>query len=149
LLPLAATGCGGVNYKVYPVTGTVTLDGTALEGATVNLMPTGASGKAASGRTDKAGVYSIMDSRPEALLGAEPGEYKVAVLWYKAPAVDLSTASGSAEIKEDKAARTKPSGPETDLPPMYTNPETSGLKITVKAETNKQDFTLSSKGVKK
>jgi len=146
---MAASGCGGANYKVYPVTGTVTLDGTALEGATVNLMPTGASGKAASGRTDKAGVYSIMDSRPEALLGAEPGDYKVAVLWYKAPAEDLSKASGSSEVKEDKVARTKPSGPETDLPPIYTNPETSGLKITVKAETNKQDFTLSSKGSKK
>ena len=149
LLSLAATGCGGADYKVYPVTGIVTLDGIALEGATVTLMPTGANGKAASGRTDKAGVYSIMDSRPEAMLGAEPGDYKVGVLWYKAPAEDLSRASGSSEIKEDKAARSKPTGPETNLPPIYTNPETSGLTITVKAETNKQDITLSSKGSKK
>ena len=146
VLSVVATGCGGANYKVFPVTGTVTLDGAPLDGATVNFMPTGGTGKSASGRTNKDGVYSIMDARPEALSGAEPGEYKVAVLWYKAPAEDLSRASGSTEVKEDKAARSKTTGPDSNLPPAYTNPETSGLTVTVKAESNKHDFTLSSKG---
>jgi len=144
VISFTAVGCGP-SYKIYPVTGKVTLDGSPLAGATVMLKPVAADGKPASGTCDKDGVYSVVDMRPEAAAGASPGEYTVGILWYK-PSEDSSQASGSSAGTEDSAAsRSKVDGPKSDLPAAYQNADTSGLTLTVKAESNKADFALDSK----
>ncbi len=147
-LSFAAVGCGPP-YKVNPVTGRVTMDGAALVGATVTLKPVAADGKPASGTCDKDGNYSVVDLRPEGVSGAAAGDYKVGILWYQ-PSVDTSqmTSGGSAEnekMDDSKAARKGTSGPKSELPAAYQNPDTSELTLTVKPGSNKGDFALDSK----
>jgi hypothetical protein len=147
-MSFAAVGCGPP-YKVYPVTGRVTMDGAPLVGATVTLKPVSADGKPASGTCDKDGNYSVVDLRPEGASGAAAGDYKVGILWYK-PSVDTSkmTSGGSAEnekVDDSKAAHKTTSGPKSDLPTDYQNPDTSELTLTVKPGSNKGDFALDSK----
>lgn len=139
-------GCGS-GYNLHPVTGKVTLDGAPLSGATVTLKPL-AEGKPATGTADANGVYTITDMRPDAGPGAEPGEYRVGILWYKATGPDLSQMTGESSgykpEEESKAARNTVQGPKTDLPVAYQNPDTSGLTISVRAGENKHDFELKS-----
>jgi len=77
-------GCGGggsdkfkdARPKTTPVSGTITMDGAPVEGATVTLHPT-QGGSAATGVTDSSGHYSLMTF--EKGDGAVPAEYKVSV----------------------------------------------------------------------
>jgi len=73
---LACAGCGSGRPKTVPVTGVVTLDGTAVEGAAVKLSPK-AGGRPASGTTDKEGKFTLMTF--EKGDGAMPGEHLVSV----------------------------------------------------------------------
>lgn len=81
LFGLFASGCGSGNKgsAVVPVTGVVTLDGKALSGAQVTLIPQGATaGQAAMGRTDAAGVFEVVTvDRQEK--GAAEGSYRVLI----------------------------------------------------------------------
>ncbi|MEO8270908.1 MAG: hypothetical protein ABI557_14390 [Aureliella sp.] len=77
--------------------------------------------------------------------GAVAGAYKVGVLWYKASGPDLSQATGSSEMKEDKKEKTKVSGPDALLPTYYGNPETSLLTYTVASGPNEYNISLDSK----
>jgi hypothetical protein len=142
------TGCGS-GLNVQKVTGKVTLDGTPISGATVSFSPTDPKGHGATGKTDDNGVYTLTDTRSDAVgSGAEAGTYEVAVLWYKSTGPDLSQMSGegvSAKLMEDKESRQKASGPAAKLPPAYQNPKTSGLTATVKGGSNTVDLALDSK----
>lgn len=147
---VSMAGCGP-SYKVHPVTGKVTLDGAPLAGATVTLKPVGADGLPATGTCDKEGNYSVVDMRPEGAAGAAAGEYKIGILWYK-PSVDTSqmTSGGSSaadveKADDSKAARSGTTGPKSELPTAYQNPDTSELTLTVKPGSNKSDFALDSK----
>lgn len=148
LLVLAgfSLGCGS-GYNLHPVTGKVTLDGEPLPGATVTFKPL-AEGKPATGMADANGVYTITDMRPDAGPGAEPGEYRVGILWYKSKGPDLSQMTGASPnydggLDESKSARTN-QGPKADLPAAYLNPDTSGLTVSVKAGANNFDIDLKS-----
>ena len=150
IVSVTAVGCGPP-YTLHSVTGKVTLDGVPLVGATVTLKPIGADAKPASGTCDKNGEYSVVDMRPEGAAGAAAGEYKVGILWYK-PSVDTSqmTSGGSSAADVEKAddskeARSGTTGPKSELPTAYQNPDTSELTLTVKPGTNKSDFALDSK----
>lgn len=56
----ALVGCGENLPPLTPVTGTVTLDGDALDSANVTLMPTeGSSGRTASGVSDASGNFTL------------------------------------------------------------------------------------------
>lgn len=119
-----------------------------LSGATVTLKPL-AEGKPATGMADSNGVYTVTDMRPDAGPGAEPGEYRVGILWYKSSGPDLTQmTSESADYKgtvdDSKAARNTVQGPKSDLPAAYQNPDTSGLTVSVRAGENKFDFDLKS-----
>lgn len=77
---LLCSGCGGGSDNEVPslveVSGTVTLDGAPLNGATVIFSPQpGTSGTGAMGVTDGSGTYSLKhkSSNP----GIEPGKYYV------------------------------------------------------------------------
>lgn len=141
-------GCGS-GLNVQKVTGKVTLDGTPISGATVSFSPTSDKGKGATGITDASGVYTLTDTRSDAVgSGAELGSYDVAVLWYKSTGPDLSQMSGEgtgAKATEDAASRQQVTGPATQLPMAYQNPKTSGLTATVKSGANTFDFPLDSK----
>ncbi len=143
---LTLLGCGD-GLSVYPVTGKVTLDGQAISGASITFQPVeGGTGMPAVGSTDSNGQYSLTDMRSENIGGgAEPGDYRVGVLWYK-PSVDTSNATGEgggpAEDEEvgDAKSRQTVSGPDSLLPAAYQNPKTSGLQFTV--TTNSADNTF-------
>ena len=70
----AAVGCDGRRSPV-PVSGTVTLDGKPVEGATVtfHLLGDDPDGRLATGQTDKTGTFHLNGD------GARPGEYKVVI----------------------------------------------------------------------
>lgn len=73
---LACTGCGSGGPTPVPVTGTVTLDGKPVEGATVTFSPQ-FDGQPAMGTTDKEGKFSL-STRPLGE-GALPGKHLVSV----------------------------------------------------------------------
>ena len=74
---LLTLGCGPGGPKLTPVSGTVTLNGSPLAGATVTFLPRdGTPGFGGVGKTDASGVYSLRGSRDDAR-GIPPGEYRV------------------------------------------------------------------------
>ncbi len=146
-------GCGP-GFTTEKVTGKVTLDGQAIEGAAVTFQPVeGGTGMPAVGTTDANGAYTITDMRGGDFgTGAVAGEYRVGVMWFKPSGVDLSQATGESGGSEEdgdkgdsKAARTKISGPDSALPAAYQNPTTSTLTATVVAGENEFNFELDSK----
>jgi hypothetical protein len=82
LLVSLSIGCGGP--KVYPVSGTATLDGKPLEGFVVNFNPDADKGHEAridcAGRLGAGGRYSLRtDDSFKQYQGAPPGWYKVTI----------------------------------------------------------------------
>lgn len=89
LVPLWISGCQkGSSLKTVPVSGTVTLNGQALEGAAVSFLPKGGvdAGHTATGVTKADGRYELQtfESAAKSVKGAEPGEYNVIVTKYEA-----------------------------------------------------------------
>ena len=76
-LLVAAAGCNSQHTPV-PVSGTVTLDGKPVEGATVTFHPLDDDKEArpATGQTDKAGTFQLKAGNED---GTRPGEYKVVI----------------------------------------------------------------------
>jgi hypothetical protein len=149
-LAAALVGCGPARPSVAPVSGTVTLDGTPLPGAVVTFNPVGGNGAPAVGNADGQGKYSMTDMSPNAVAGAgaAPGDYEVGVMWYKPSANDTSKMTGesaSNKYEDNKATATGVTGPETELPVAYQNPQTSGIRYTVKPGQNTFDIALDSK----
>jgi len=74
----AAAGCGSPRTPV-PVSGTITLDGKPVEGATVTFHPLGddKEGRPATGQTDKTGTFHLKTGSGD---GTRPGEYKVVII---------------------------------------------------------------------
>ena len=138
---LANSGCGGV--KTVPVTGTVTLDGKTLDGVSIVFVPTEQEGKQANGRTDASGTFTL--SSVGADQGALPGSSKVGLSKLKeGPAEAGKAVEGQAP--KGAPAGTMLSGPGGGgpgkggmqkpayaLPVKYTNPNTSGITVEVKA----------------
>lgn len=115
---LSFFGCGS---DLVSVTGTVTLDGKPLEGATVTFRPQeGESDRPSAGVTDASGKYELKYTATEK--GAKKGKHRV----------EISTASNSEE--ESK--------PET-LPTSYN--VNSELTADVTSGANVIDFKLDSK----
>jgi len=77
-LLFAAAACNSPRPPV-PVSGTVTLDGKPVEGATVtfHLIGDDKEGRPATGQTDKAGAFRLKSGNED---GARPGEYKVVIV---------------------------------------------------------------------
>ena len=146
---LIAVGCNG-GPKVSSVTGKVTMDGAPLSGATVTFSPVkGGTGSAAVGTVDASGAYKLTDMKSTNIgSGAVVGDYNVGIVWFKPDDNDTSRSSGASAagvMTADKAAASTAGGPKLALPTAYQNPETSGLKASVKAGENNFDFTLDSK----
>lgn len=129
-LLVGVPGCGGSAGGVV-VTGTVTLDGRPLPGATVWFYPEGSTpGLGGSGRTGPDGQYALTAARGGT--GLPPGEYKVVV---------------------SRALRPDGSPPDPDVPPIesdaretlpaaYSNREATTLRAAVSPGAKVHDFTL-------
>jgi hypothetical protein len=128
-LALCGPGCG---KKAVRTSGTVTLDGQPVEGATVLFTPLAEGAPTARGVTGPGGAFELTTSKEKD--GALPGEYKVTVT-YTEP-VELSSAVGGVDAMKagmqmrEKAARRPP---KYIIPPAYSNPATTPLTQKVPA----------------
>ena len=77
LVVFSVNGCGGSKYPpTFKTTGTVTLDGKPIEGATVSFYPDGTN-KPANGETDASGQYQMSSFNKND--GATVGSFRVTV----------------------------------------------------------------------
>lgn len=127
----------------YKVTGTVTLDGSPVEGATVSFVP-GKTGDPAVGKTDASGKYTLTSFGD--VDGATPGEYKVTVAKYGFTEASGGTSTGE-EMPADYAA---PSGDDeggkNTLPEKYQSVGNSGLSATVTQDPTQNVFDFALEG---
>jgi hypothetical protein len=140
-MPLAivvamGVGCGGP--ATVPVTGTVTLDGEPVDGASVMFVAEG-EGRPASGTTDGSGNFTLTTFTGGD--GALPGSYKVTVFKTAAP-TEADTAgedTGAAgeesegEINPDVMGADVSVEAESILPVKYSVATTTDLTVEVKA----------------
>ncbi len=143
---LLSAGCsGGGLTGLYPVRGTVTLNGKPLEGATITFVGKGdlRPATAISGSDGKYELFTL-DSP-----GAQPGSYSVVVQKMEAPA-EASTADAGFDAQgrdlsmvQAAANVGKGAGKSKDLvPPKYLNPETTPLNFEVKNSSNTIELKL-------
>ncbi|MGQ9915697.1 MAG: carboxypeptidase regulatory-like domain-containing protein [Thermogutta sp.] len=157
---VATAGCpggGGAKLGTVKVTGTVTLDGAPLPGATVTFSPKSEGARAAFGTTDENGRFTL--TTLNAGDGALPGSYAVAVskaiaAASSSPTQDPRAMGGS--ISPEEAARimalAQAGGAATAaaaanvVPEKYTSADRSGLTAEVKSGgDNNFSFELSSR----
>lgn len=147
----ALTGCGAGADRpaLVPVSGTVTYNGTPVDGATVTFGTSDAAARSPSGVTDSSGRFKL--TTYDTNDGAPVGEYTVTIAKFEA-AEGVSTDMGSSpeKMKEFMAKQTgQMSGQATveaakaKLPAKYADGKTSGEKRKVVAgDTNDFNFTL-------
>ncbi len=131
------SGCapaGADHPDTASVTGTVTYNGEAVEGATVSFSPAEAGGQGAIGKTDAQGSFTVQTQWGAE--GAVPGSYKVSITKSEGHVTsdeDMETA----QIGEDAAA-----APVADaLPAKYGSAGTSELTADVTAD-GENNFTF-------
>lgn len=148
LVPLVVVvfaGCpksGPARPKTVAVTGKVTYNGQAVEGATVTFVSRQGTNSAV-GLTDATGQYKLTTFAKDD--GAVPGEYQVKIIKTEAP-----PAAGPAVSDEDpnyvppEEMGPEPAAPKNLLPAKYADPNSSGLSATVteSAAKNVFDFQL-------
>ncbi|MFO0943286.1 MAG: carboxypeptidase-like regulatory domain-containing protein [Pirellulales bacterium] len=146
VLCVCIAGCGGSSGfpKTYPVTGKVTMNGKAIEGAMVTFKLE--EGKEnAIGTTDSKGEFTLSMFQPGD--GAVPGAYRITVTKLP-PGVTASASTpppgqlGAADLPSDYAPPTPdtnkggPAAPKSEIPAKYSNEQSSGLRATVVAGAN-------------
>jgi len=134
------SGCGRSGPVVEYVEGIVTLDGKPLEGAVVTFRPT-SGGLTAAGTTDGAGIYKLNALTARRGAGTMAGDYRVSVLKWKDPSEGAGpppdpsdTAKYNAWQRENNRAASRE--PIYIAPKLYSDAQTSGLKVTVKKGLN-------------
>ena len=154
LMLLAVLGCAqqsGEKLDTVPVSGTVTLDGAPVEGASVAFSPSAPGGMAASGKTDSSGRYKLTTRDPDD--GALPGSYLVMISKTEGGAASGAVTPGMSDEEATKAAmEAHVAAGEAEatfkelLPAKYTNTATSELKADVaKGGQTEFNFELTSK----
>lgn len=135
LTAVLLAGCpGGTAIEgTVPVTGTVTYQGTPVDGATVSFGPVGEGGRAASGLTSSSGEFTLTTLNVGD--GVLPGKYRVTV-----SKVETQVPQAEGETMDYQAAK-----PEVKhlVPEKYERAATSGLEaeVTVDGE-NRFTFDL-------
>lgn len=125
LLFLAATGCGR-RISLVPVAGRVTLDGSAVVGASVLVQP--AAGPAARGLTDADGRFTLGTYGERD--GAIPGAAVVSISRYER-AAQAAADSGEPPLGKNL------------LPDRYADAATSGLRVVIAPGMGPLDLQLS------
>ena len=120
-------------YGTVHIEGTVTLDGTAVEGVNVMLVPRGGD-SAAGGITGANGKFTVNTS---GYGGAKPGEYDITFSKVEIPGQDLSM-----EEFQAKFGSRQPE-PQYLIPKKYESVKTSGIEpITVTTDKKQNVFTF-------
>ena len=144
LLAIWVVGCGPAAKPVpaglVPVSGTVSMDGKGLNGATVMFIPTSGQSSDAGGVTDDAGKYVLKSGEGQGT-GALPGEYRVVITRLIKP--DGSVVPPSPE-KSPMQLMTEENAKES-VPAQYSDLLRSKLKATVAASGGTHDFDLKAK----
>lgn len=122
-MTISLVGCGD---KLYPVSGVVKIDGKPFENGSVTIVPV-QGGPPGFGGTDKDGNFTLETGNKS---GVRAGTYKVAL--QKLPSGQNAQPKGK-DMDEDALARkgefeVAPGSPDAG---KFSNPETSGLTITV------------------
>jgi len=135
LFTCVLVGCGSDLPKTVPVTGTVTLDGKPLAGATVNLVSDEGS-IPSGGTTDDAGNFTLKTMVGDKMVeGATVGTHKIAVSKTSSsgPAVemDIEERKKMMEQMTTNPAITSNIKVEDLVPAKYKNPLQSGLVTNV------------------
>lgn len=151
---VCVAGCsGGVDDRpaVYPVTGTVTLNGKPVAGVAVTFSSENAP-RSASGKTDDNGKYWLTTYNFKD--GAVAGEHQVVITKFatqnatsdpaKATGQDLSKGPMAGYPTPDKSGNMKlPEGSANEFPAKFADSKASGLKATVSASgKNEINFPL-------
>jgi len=135
-LVVVYAGCD-TGPKLYPATGTVSLDGKPLDGAMVVFVPEKAPpGKPLSilATSDTSGKYAIAtDGSP----GAPAGKYKVTVTKSSGTTLESPTAEDMRKIAEKGMMKS-----ELLVPVAYTQAANSPLTATVTTDGSKNVFPL-------
>jgi hypothetical protein len=128
LLLVVGAGCGN---RLVSVRGTVTLDGTPVEGAMVLFIPESENaGRQASGQTGPDGNFRLTTLRDGD--GAFPGNYKVAVQYTEG--IEAPPSKNMREAFEG-LQKAKPKGPPRYvIPERYSNPGKTELRQKVPAD---------------
>lgn len=164
---LLLAGCSSDDRPAtYPVTGVVTLDGKAVEGASITFVSAADINLSASARSDAAGNYTL--GTFAAGDGAVEGMFKIRVTKFASgPEVtpydtastevvkteDLSGEEAAAAISEGYGQSYqgppqrgwKPPKQSNDVPDKYADAEKSGLTFQVAKGPNTYNIELSSK----
>lgn len=121
-LVVVASGCGS-RSRTSPVTGTVTLDGKPLAGASIQFVPQGA-GRDATGETDAGGQFVMSTFQPRD--GVMPGSYKVTISPPSGVADTTQYASAEDAMTASKApVKRAATGPA--FPGKYSRPDQTPL----------------------
>ena len=141
-LIVGCTPAGPAGPTTYPVTGTVTMGGSPVEGATVTFIPT-AAGSPATGATDAAGKFVLKTGEKD---GAATGSYNISVVKYAFAAAAGGGAGPSADGAMPSgyggAAADSNQGGKNELPAKFENAASSGLTATVTEDGAKNVFDL-------
>lgn len=134
-------GCDSSGVKTAPVTGVVTYKGAPLKAANIKFLP--ADGPMAVGMTDDNGKFKLTtNGRP----GATIGLHKV-VITKMTGGVEASAAPSNPKpddmMKMQKEAMGKKNtGPKSEIPESYANPDTSKLTADVSAKGADNEFSF-------
>jgi hypothetical protein len=130
---VAVSGCGDKGLVLYPVHGSVNVDGKPVEGAVVIFCPVGGSDevkkKRPIGYTGSDGKYQLTTIAKDD--GAPAADYKIIAQWMD-------------KVGTDKFGRPSIEGDDR-LKGKYMNVDKSELKATVKGATDLPPFELKSK----
>lgn len=150
---VAFLGCNkDKGYKA--VTGTVTMDGAPVEGATVTFYNQDSTGEPGGGKTDATGAYTVTSSgASNGGKGLLPGTYKVTVMKYEEVVDPDQEAFDKGEIDYDELQKRKGKtmsgtrtggAPKLLTPAQYANPGGTPLSVTVSTnpQENVFDFNL-------
>jgi hypothetical protein len=119
---VAVCGCSKTKSEgIYPVRGSVIVNGEPAEYANVLFVPKDPDGQKASATVDELGEFRLTTMRE--FDGAAPGEYEVTISWAKPKNPD---------------DREPDYGPEL-LPKNYQDPRKSGITFEVQAGDNTLD----------
>lgn len=132
LVPFALVGCGGGDLPdTVPVTGTVTMDGTPVDGATVNFL-SDQGNLVSSGTTDASGKFSLTTIvGSQSVPGAVVGGHGVAVVKTEATGQQMSDPKAMMEKMTTNPAITSDFKPKYVIPQKYNNPTQSQIKAQV------------------
>lgn len=144
-------GCGDSGPRRVAVEGTVTLDGKPLAHKGLMFIPQpGTPGNGAADTTDKDGKYSLVAvvfGSTRDMPGIPPGRYRVIV--YE-PLIPIADESGAAAEDGGPAPAVAPNfGRISQVPAIYSSPDTTPLVLDVPESGGALDVELASKPVEK